>query len=96
MPCRARKGIASIEQQGSGCRKLRERSAAAVALLRSVDNRHQHHRAAHEWAQGRMPEGLTAVLIASAVRRASAAMVSVGLAVPDVGNSEDPANHRFG
>ena len=35
-------------------------------------------------------------LIASAVRSASAARVRVGLAVPTVGNSEDPATNRFG
>src|SRR6185312_11285751 len=37
-----------------------------------------------------------ATLIASAVRSASAAMVRVGFAVPEVGNSDAPANHRLG
>ncbi len=39
---------------------------------------------------------LIATLIASAVRSASAAMVRVGLAVPDVGKREEPANQRLG
>jgi hypothetical protein len=34
-------------------------------------------------------------LIASAVRSASAAMVKVGLAVRDVGKSEEPENQRL-
>lgn len=38
----------------------------------------------------------TATVIASAVRNASAAMVKVGLAVPDVGNRDEPANQRLG